>query len=114
MTGYYANYYVADVGKVRRSFGSGFAHPSKEIFSDFSRIVSPQADFAEAISCIDCCLLCRTKRHESVKKSVSRYSMGILTQVLRGGSGERREGIARGRSPIAAAAITAAAAAATR
>lgn len=57
MTGYYANYYVADVGKVRRSFGSGYAHPPREIFSDFSRIVSPQADLA--ISCIDRCLLSR-------------------------------------------------------
>lgn len=58
MTGYCANYYVADVGKVRRSFG--FAHPSRElIFSDFSRIVSPQANLAEAISRIDRCLLSR-------------------------------------------------------
>ena len=59
MTGYYANYYVADVGKVSLKFRLWVrSHSSREIFSDFSRIVSPQADFAEAISCIDRCLLC--------------------------------------------------------
>lgn len=52
MTGYRANYYVADVGKVRRSFGirARSRPPSKQIFSDFSRVVSPRADLAGAVT----------------------------------------------------------------
>lgn len=48
MTGYRANYYVADVGKVSAQVSAPApARPSarspRQIFSDFSRVVSPRA-----------------------------------------------------------------------